>query len=86
MGWTEKTLKEQNNCEKSGTGVRIRPLTVLLIDFMNLSAKQLHERTASGSQQVRVCFLACFFGKYESACAIFVLKGLLTNFTYLILN
>ena len=59
---------------------------VCVIDFMNLSAKQLHKRTASGSQQVRVCFLACFFGKYESACAIFVLKGLLTNFTYLILN
>ena len=59
---------------------------VCVIDFMNLSAKQLHKRTASGSQQVRVCVLACFFGKYESACAIFVLKGLLTNFTYLILS
>ena len=59
---------------------------VCMIEFMNLSAKQVHARTASGSQQVRACVLACFFGKFESACAIFVLKGLLTNFTYLILN
>ncbi len=41
MGLAEKTLKELNNCEQSGAGVRIRPhlCFIYFVEFLDFSEK-----------------------------------------------